>query len=844
MRSLFQDFAYCTRLQLRSPGISLIAILVAALGIGLTTTIFTVINGVVLRGLPYEEGDRLMHIGNDNREEGWNRFWLSARYLERLRERETGFESLAGHSQFNSLVISGDGPPERYSLNRVTANFHKVLGVEPMLGPGFEKGDDHYGAPGKVMISHRIWKVRYGGDPEIIGRAIRANGEMKEIVGVMPPGFRFPNNEESWLPAPLNWEASFNDEDVEGWTWIRIFGRLKAGVSADSATTAVRGHVRQLVEEDSVLWANQDDRPDFTLYTVTPFADEYLRPEAKRSAYAMFGAALLVLLIVCGNVANLLLARYVGRSREFAIRSALGAGRLGLIRLIFTEAFLVSFAGSILGIGVMLIGVRYLRARLLELDNFSRFAATAATKLPDWVDFGFDLRVTAFTAGVVVFSVLVSGVFPAWRAYRTDVVGELNNESRAASSRRFGRLSRSLVSGQIALTSALLVGMGLTMRTLYRLHRIEYNLDTRNILTMRISLDSKTYERANSAAVLAFQRLLDAWESHPEVISAATSRRMPMSDEYSTRYALEGLEYPAGGDFPRARYNTVSSHYLETLGVSLLAGRWFDRTDTPDKEPVTVVNSLLAEKAWPGQDPVGRRIGVHWGSPDWREWAVWHTVVGVVPNLKMEGLGAQSDPAPGMYFPLSQLGLNPRNPWNLHRNFALIKTRKDPMALLPSVREELSKIDPYAPVYWPKSYEDFLDDQLALFSLSGTLFKVFGLCGLFLAAVGLYGVMAYSVAQRTREVGIRASLGANRRAIFSLITGGGARQIAAGLILGILLAVLVARSLNAVLYEVSPYDLPTYLLVAILLSAVSLLACYFPARRAAKLEPVDALRAE
>ncbi len=216
MRSLFQDIAYCSRLLLRSPGVSLIAIVVAALGIGLTTTIFTVINGVVLRGLPYEDGERLMHIRNANQEEGWFRFMLPARYLESLRERETGFESLAGHSNFNSLVISGDGPPERYSLNRVTANFHKVLGVEPMLGPGFEEGDDDFGAPGKVMISHRIWQVRYRGDPNIIGRSIRANGKLKEIVGVMPPGFRFPNNEESWLPAPMNWKASINDEDADG----------------------------------------------------------------------------------------------------------------------------------------------------------------------------------------------------------------------------------------------------------------------------------------------------------------------------------------------------------------------------------------------------------------------------------------------------------------------------------------------------------------------------------------------------------------------------------------------------------------------------------------------------
>ncbi len=599
-----------------------------------------------------------------------------------------------------------------------------------------------------------------------------------------------------------------------------------------------------MLEEDSLLWAEQEERPDATLYTVTPFADEFLRPEAKRSAYAMFGAALLVLLIGCGNVANLLLARYAGRSKEFAIRSALGAGRRGLIRLILAEAFLVSFAGSILGFGVMLMGVRFLRARLLELDNFSRSAGTAAMKLPDWVEFGVDFRVTAFTAGVVAFSVLVAGIFPAWRVFRTDIVGELNNESRAASSRSIGRLSRFLVSGQIALTAALLVGMGLTMRTLHKLHSVDYNLDPRNILTMRISLDEKTYGPDNDAGARAFQRLLDAWESHPEVISAATSRRMPMSDEYDTRYALEGLDYPVGGEFPRARYNTVSPHYLKTLGVSLLAGRWFDRTDTPDKGPVTVVNSLLAEKAWPGEDAVGKRIGVHWGSPDWREWAVWHTVVGVVPNLKMEGLGARSDPAPGMYFPLSQLGRNPKNPWNLRYNFALFKTRGNPIALLPFVREELAKIDPHASVYWPKSHEDFLDDQLALFSLSGTLFKVFGLCGLFLAAVGLYGVMAYSIAQRTREIGIRASLGADRLAIFSLIIGQGARQITTGLILGILLAVLVARSLNAVLYDVSPYDLPTYLLVAILLSVVSLLACFFPVRRAANLEPVDALRAE
>ena len=459
-------------------------------------------------------------------------------------------------------------------------------------------------------------------------------GGLIEIVGVMPFGFRFPNNEEAWIPASLDWEVSPNDE-TENWTFMQVFGRLKPGVSQDAATAAISGHLAQLREEDPIFTADQEGRPDEIVHTVSPFADAFLRPEAKRSTYVMFGAALLTLLIACGNVANLLLARFAKRSKELAVRSALGAGRGGLIRLILTEAFLVTFIGSSLGIVLMLTGIRYIKTRILEVESFSSWSATAAMRLPEWVEFGVDARVVVFIVGVVLFSGLASGIFPAWRALRTDIVRELNDESRAASNRSIGHLSRLLVVGQIALTTALMVGMGLTMRTLHRLHNVNFNLNPHNILTLRVALDKEIFQEEFNGLILAFQTLLDALEAHPDVIFAATARQMPMASEYGTQYSLEGVEYPEDTDFPSARFNTVSSHYLKTLRVSLLQGRWFDRTDTPDRGPVTVVNNLLAEKSWPGEDPIGKRISLHWGQPNWREEAVWHTVVGVVPDLKM-----------------------------------------------------------------------------------------------------------------------------------------------------------------------------------------------------------------
>ena len=845
MHALWKDIAFSFRLLSRSPGITVIAVIVMALGVGLTTTMFSVINGVVLKGLPLETGNRLMHIRTEDRVGEGEGPWLPVRYLGKLRERETGFDSLAAHRGLKSLFISGDGSVGRYALNRVTSNFHEVLGVQPLLGPGFSEGDDRFGAPPKIMISHRIWLNRYGGDPEIIGRVVRANGALTEIVGVMPPGFRFPDDEETWMPAPLDWENPTSWDDSTGESWVVVFGRLRSGVDSDAATASVRGHLRQIREEEPVFTADQEGRADDVIHTVAPFADEFIRPEARRSAYALFGASLLILLIACCNVANLLLAHFAKRSRELAIRGALGATRVGLIRLILTEALLVSLIGGALGAVLMLFGIEFITARILEIDQFFSYSATAAMTLPGWVDFDVDARVVCFVLAVVFFSTLMTGIFPAWRMARTEFAPELNDESRGASGSRVNRVNRTLVVGQIALSVALLVGMGLTMRTAHRLNNVDLNLDPENVLTARVALDEKSHIGKSKETVVAYHKLLDAVEAHPDVVAAASARKMPLAQEYRTRYSGDGVEYPAGFEFPVARYNTVSSGYFETLGVPLLNGRAFERTDTHLRCPVTIVNDLLAERAWPGEDPIGKRIGVHWGQPNWREEAVWHTVVGVVPDLKMNGLGARDGPAPGMYFPLSQFGMNPTDPiLNLFVNFLLVRARTDPMALVRHIREQLQQVDPHAAFYWPKTVEQFLDEQLAPFTLAGTLFQIFGLCGLFLASVGLYGVMSYSILQRTREIGVRASLGADRRAIFALIVGDGIRQVAVGLIIGVALAVVLARALNAILYEVSPYDPPTYLIVLSLLCIVALMACYLPARRAANLDPVDALRAE
>ena len=491
MHALWKDIAFSFRLLSRSPGITVIAVIVMALGVGLTTTMFSVINGVVLKGLPLETGDRLMHIRTEDRVGEGEGPWLPVRYLGKLRERETGFDSLAAHRGLKSLFISGDGSVGRYALNRVTSNFHEVLGVQPLLGPGFSEGDDRFGATPKIMISHRIWLNRYGGDPEIYRPGGAGKWALTEIVGVMPPGVSFPDDEETWMPAPLDWEnpTSWDDSTASHGWWCS--GDFVPESTRMRPQPRFAGTLRQIREEEPVFTADQEGRADDVIHTVAPFADEFIRPEARRSAYALFGASLLILLIACCNVANLLLAHFAKRSRELAIRGALGATRVGLIRLILTEALLVSLIGGALGAVLMLFGIEFITARILEIDQFFSYSATAAMTLPGWVDFDVDARIVCFVLAVVFFSTLMTGIFPAWRMARTEFAPELNDESRGASGSRVNRVNRTLVVGQIALSVALLVGMGLTMRTSHRLNNVDLTW-TRKMFSPLVSLSTKS----------------------------------------------------------------------------------------------------------------------------------------------------------------------------------------------------------------------------------------------------------------------------------------------------------------------------------------------------------------
>jgi predicted permease len=803
MPSLIHNLRVGARLMLKNPGVTVIAVLALSLGIGLTTTTFSIVYGALYRGLPFEDAHRIMHLERNNLSQDVESMEVTLHDFLDWREQQTSFERLAGFYE-GTVNVSGTEKPERYDGAFISANAFDILRVRAIRGRAFRDGEDDPAAPPVILLGYRVWQDRFDGDPEVVGQTVRANGEEMTIVGVMPEGFEFPTNQDLWLPLRMD---PLRIERGEG-TTLEVFGRLQDGMALDQARAEMASIARRLELE-------YPETNEGVSTVIKPFTEEYIGEEASTLLFTMFAAVFLVLLIACANVANLLLARTAARTKEVAIRTALGANRLQVILQMIAEAFVLSAVGAAIGLGLGWVGVRL-------FNN-----AIASTEPPFWIDIKIDPVAVAFVVGLAVVCAVIAGVVPALQATGTRVHEVLKDESRGTSSLRLGRLSRGLVVTEIALSVGLLVAAGLMIKSVTNLRNIDFGFAKDNVFTGRVGLFETDYPDEASRAQFA-EELVRRLEAMPGAQAASLSSSLPATGSGRNRFAVEGEAYATDRDYPLTRIIYASPNLFSTFDVNVLEGRDFRWSDGEDALPVTVVNQPFARKFFPGDSPVGRRIRL--GDSETEE--PWLTIVGVVPGMYMGGV--DNDDPEGIYVPISQSPIR----------FMSIAVRAEgnPMGMAPIVRDEVIKIDRDLPIYWVWTMADAIARNTWFYRVFGTIFMIFGGVALFLASVGLYGVMAFSVSRRTQEVGVRMALGAQGKDVVKLVFRQGLVQLMIGLVIGLALAAALSRGLDVILFRVEPWDPVIFLAIVIVLILTSVAASVVPARRATRVDPMVALR--
>ncbi len=806
MHSVLKSIRYGVRMVLRNPGLAVISIVALTLGIGLTTTMFSIVYGALYRGLPFEESHRLMHVGRNNLAEDIEDMGVTIHDFVDWREQQTSFEAIAGFYQGTVNVAGSEGRPDRYDGAFMSANTFQLIGAQPLLGRTFRAGEDRPEAEPVIILGYSAWRDRYGSDPDVIGRVVRVNGEQTTIVGVMPEGFAFPIAEEVWVPLRMN---PLEIERGQGYT-LSVFGRLKDGVSLDQVHAEFSAIARRLELE-------YPETNEGVGVVIKPYTERFIGDEPARLLWTMMAAVFGVLLIACANVANLLLARATVRSREVAVRTALGASRARVVAQLLTETLVLSALGGLLGLGVAWIGVNLFNRSIVNTDP------------PFWIDIKVDPVAVLFVIALVLVSSVIAGIFPAVQSSGADVNEILKDESRGSSSLRIGKFSRGLVVAEIALSFGLLVGAGLMIRSVAKLRTIDYGFAPQEIFSARVGLFDSDYPD-DPSRVRFFDEMRERLAALPGVRSAAIASNLPGLGSGRWRVGVEGKTYDRDQDYPMARGNSVSPGYFESFGASVLQGRDFTAQDRAETLPVAIVNQSFVQAFFPGESPVGRRFRV--GDSTSEE--PWVTIVGVVPDLFMGG--PENEFPEGFYLPMAQ---------KVARfMFMLARTDANPMALAPLVRDEVVAVDENLPIYWVRTLEQAIAENTWFYTVFGTLFVVFGGVALFLAAIGLYGVMSFAVSRRTKEVGVRMALGAERGDVLKLVLKQGLWQLAIGVVLGIGFGALLSRGLQEFLFEVGAMDPMTFVAIAVVLVSTGILASLIPARRATRVDPMVALRYE
>lgn len=802
MSSYWFDMKLAMRSLARSPGYALVALMMFAFGIGLATFMFGAVKGYLLGALPFPESERIVHVGVGD-DTGWS--GLPPRVFDEWTRSQSSFSALGGFS-IGTVNLSGDDRPERYSGAFVTGALFEALGVVPIAGRTLTADDSRYGAPLVVVIGADLWRNRFNEAPDIVGRVVRVNGRDTEVVGVMPAGFRFPDDESIWVPQQQDLAAL----PLDGGFDVTVVGRLRDGI----------GPARALGELQAAHSGLLADAPGATIESAVymrSLYDAYITDEPRTIILTLFASVVLVLLIACSNVANLTFARISARRRELAVRASLGAGRGRLVGGVVTEVLLLALAGGFLGV---LIG-EWAGAWVDGL------LAASQERPPYWVDSSIDWRTIAFTIAAVFVSALVAGVMPAWRATRGDLNRGLRDGGHGTSDARLGRLSRTLVVVQIVLCCVLLVNAGLMLRSAMNLNSVDDGLGEHALITGRFGLFEANHPDA-AARLRTFERLEAALAGLPGVRHATLTTALPLTDTGSVRYRRAEVAVETPADAPSARRTAVTPGYFDAFGIRIVRGRGFTAADRADAAPVAVVNAAFAAREWPQQDPIGRQVQLE--LPD----GPLVTIVGVVADFAQRGSDLQYGARPGLFVPLSQLDVR-------FVSFAAA-VDGEPAAYANAVRDAMLEVDADTPIYWLRTFAEVTALVTFMNRFLASLFGVFAMVALGLAASGVYAVLATAVAARTREIGIRRALGAQDRAIVRMVVGEGGRQYLVGIGVGIALAILFAQALAHTLIGVATFDPLTLAVVAGVLGAAAGLASWVPAKRALRVQPMVALR--
>jgi putative ABC transport system permease protein len=809
MERLKEDLTSGVRMLIRYPMLSLVAVLTLGVGIGLSTTVFCVVNGGLFKGLPFPNADRIVSVYGQNPSQGQPQLPFSVQDLAVHEARQTSFEAMGAYGVGPFNLSMEEGRPERFQGGELTIGAFRALGVQPILGRGFQDGDDQPGHDRIVLLGHDLWRDRYGSDPNIVGQTIRANGVQYTVIGVMPPKFAFPILQALWVPLRIDPLATRRGSGPQ----YPVVALLKRGVSVAAATAQVSTVAAQLEREfpetNRGLGAG-----------VVPYTRTILGPEIYAMLYTMLGAGIGVLLIACVNVSNLLVARASLRRREVAVRMALGAARGRIIRQHITEVGVLASAGAVIGVLLSMIGMRWF------------MQALSVNPPPFWITFDLDYRIMLFVLGLIVLSSLFAGGLPALHAAHVNAGAALKDDSRSSTSGRLGRFSSALVVAELAVSCGLLIAAGLMIKSVVQLKTMPMPFAVDNILTARVDLPRADYPDS-PASIRFFEQLLPRLEAVPGVESATLSDGLPAAGNGSIPVQIGGRAYAQDSEYPSAREGIVTAGYFETFQTPILNGREFTTSDTAAGQPVAIINESFARAHFPAVDPVGRqmkRIRPGRAEP-------WLTIVGVVPDLLMQGIGNNNASPIGYYIPIAQSDV-------ANGVRIAVRTRGDAASMTPVIRSAVASLDPNLAIYEVSSLRRVIERQTWFYTTFGTFFMAFGICALLLAAAGLYGVMSFAVTQRTREMGVRSALGAKSAQLIALVMRRSVVELGIGIVLGLALALLASGALQPILYRVNPRDVVVFAGVVVTLIIVSLVASLLPARRVAKIDPVKALATE
>ncbi len=794
---IWQDVKYGLRALRRGRSLIVMAVLSLALGIAACATIFSIVDVFMLRPLPYPEPDRLLAVWSTNAERGWNATSFSVADFLDLRERSTTLEVATIIQQ--GFSITPEEMPERVDGQLVSGDFFDVIGLEPLLGRGFTRAEEGPGQGGAVIISHALWQRWYGGDPDALGTTLRLDGVPVTLVGVMPPGFWFDQPEAKvWVPMP------FDPDENRSNTYLRVVARLRPGVTIEQARS----------ESESIITALAEEYPDANagngIFIDTLHHDIF--DEGYRSGCLIASVAVLfLLLIACGNVANLLLTHAAGREKEVALRGALGAGRSRLVRQFLTESSLVALMGGIAGLVLAVVGIK-------------AFLSIAPPYMPRLDEIGLNLRVVAFTAGIALLTGFLFGLTPALHSLRMNLVSALRNNQRGGEARRMPRIRKTLVVAEIALALALLVASGLLMQGYWKLRVADMDLDTSDVLTFETALPETDYPDLPSTERF-YEAFMARLESLPGVEGAGAVSLLPSKANYATYYYPPGEAVTAETERLVANYRTILPGYFDALDIPLVRGRDLSADDREGSPLSLVINESMARRHWPDEDPVGQEIVL--STHPWR-------IIGVAADSRDGPL--DDIIRPKIYLPALQT--------RRQSLYWLVETTQPFAPLVESIRAELADLDPDLPVFNIMSLEEHIGIDLGADLIMAKIMVVMAAIALILCLGGVYGVMAFMVSQRNREMGIRMALGACEGDVVRMVVGQGTRLALLGIVIGLALAAGVSSGLSHFLWGVSPFHPLTFGTVTVVLFAAALAATFFPARRATRVDPIAALRSE